>query len=144
MEFVDERSMQGLLLDRRPLVLIVEDDGRSAGLLARMLRLDGYDTEVTTDGATALARLTREPVPDALVTDYHLPHANGLAVGRYARSRRPGIPVFVVTGYPQALERASVWGDAPFQVLIKPLDYDDLVHRLGAALIPRAPDSEAP
>ena len=67
---------------RRPLVLVVDDDDDSAPLLARLLRSDGYDTEVTNDGAAALQRLTRDPVPDAIVTDFHLPYADGLAVGR--------------------------------------------------------------
>src|SRR5687768_16354025 len=122
------------LLDRQPLVLIVDDDARSARLLALLLREDGYDAEVTTDGAAALARLTRSPVPDALVTDFHLPHADGLAVGRYARSRRPSIPIFVVTGYPHSLEEAIDPLDEPVVLMTKPLDYVDLVRRLTAAL----------
>jgi len=49
--------------DNRPLVFIVDDDGPSANLLARLHHVDGYDAEVTTDGAAAIARLTRSPVP---------------------------------------------------------------------------------
>jgi two-component system response regulator MprA len=121
-------------LDKRPLVLVVDDDARSASLLARLLRADGYETEVTTDGATALARLTRDPVPEALVTDLNLPHADGLAVGRYARSRRAGIPIFVVTGYPHLVEDAARGPDGPLELFTKPLDYADLLRRLAVAL----------
>jgi two-component system response regulator MprA len=121
-------------LSPRPLVLVVDDDARSASLLARLLRADGYDAEVTNDGATALARLTRNPVPDAVVTDFHLPHADGLAVGRYARSRRPAVALFVVTGYPTSLVNAAGPLDQPLHVLTKPLDYPDLLKRLAAAL----------
>lgn len=121
-------------LEKRPLVLVVDDDARSASLLARLLRADGYETEVTTDGAAALARLTRDPVPEALVTDLHLPHADGLAVTRYARSRRAGIPVFVVTGYPHLLENAARGTDQPIELITKPLDYADLLRRLATAL----------
>ena len=121
-------------LQLRPLVLVVDDDARNATLLARLLHADGYDTEVTNDGAAALARLTRNPVPHALVTDFHLPHADGLAVGRYARSRRPGIALFVVTGYPNSLADAVGPLDQPVHVLTKPLDYADLLTRLAAAL----------
>lgn len=121
-------------LDKRPLVLVVDDDARSASLLARLLRADGYDTEVTTDGAAALARLTRDPVPEALVTDLHLPHADGLAVSRYARSRRAEMAVFVVTGYPQSLEVQKRAPDERLTVLTKPLDYAVLLERLIMAL----------
>ena len=118
----------------RPLVLVVDDDARSASLLARLLRADGYDAEVTNDGAAALARLTRNPIPNAVVTDFHLPHADGLAVGRYARSRRPAVALFVVTGYPNSFANAVDPLDHPVHVLTKPLDYADLLKRLGAAL----------
>jgi len=118
----------------RSLLLIVDDDARSASLLGRLLRSDGFDTEVTTDGAAALARLTRSPVPDALITDFHLAHADGLAVGRYARSRRVAMPVFVVTGDPSSALRAADPLDPPAVVMTKPVDYSDLVLRLRSAL----------
>jgi CheY-like chemotaxis protein len=121
-------------LERRPLVLVVDHDARSASVLARLLRADGFDTEVTTDGAAALARLTRNPVPEALVTDFHLPHADGLAVGRYARSRRTAMPIFMVTGHPSSLASAAGPLDEPIELLTKPLDYADLLRRLGKAL----------
>lgn len=129
-----EPALMDAQLHTRPLVLVVDDDARSATLLARLLHADGYDTEVTNDGAAALARLTRNPVPHAVVTDFHLPHADGLAVGRYARSRRPSIALFVVTGYPNALAGALEPPDHPVHVLTKPLDYGDLLTRLAAAL----------
>jgi two-component system response regulator MprA len=126
-------------LHKRPLVLVVDGDARSASLLARLLRADGYDTEVTVDGAAALARLTREPVPEAVVTDFHLPHADGLAVARYARSRRAGIPIVVVTSHPHSLQEATGGLDEPIALLTKPLDYAELLRRLAAALGPAKP-----
>jgi len=123
-------------VENRPLLLIVDDDARSANLLARLLAVEGYDTEVTTDGAAALSRLTRNPVPEALITDFHLPHADGLAVSRYARSRRSAMPIFLVTGDPQALALAMATEPLPDPVVIvtKPLDYTDFLDRLTAAV----------
>ena len=125
------------LLERRPLVLVVDDDARSATALARLLRLDGYDTEVTTTGTAALARLTRDPVPEALVTELHLAHADGLAVGRYARSRRVGMPIIFVTDRPHGVDAAVSAGSPladPVERMTKPLDYPDLLRRLARVL----------
>jgi len=36
-----------------PLILLVEDDARSAGVLARLLRDDGFEVEIARDGAAA-------------------------------------------------------------------------------------------
>lgn len=122
--------------DRRPLVLVVDDDARGSHLLARMLTDDGFATEVALDGAAALSRLTRAPAPDALVTDYHLPLASGLAVARYARSLGSGMPVVMLTGDPDAFARASA--DEPLGgsllVMTKPVDYGGLVDHLLSAV----------
>ncbi len=134
MELVVTRPIREPGAGPRPLVLVVDDDGRCANLLARLLRADGYDADVTTDGAAALARLSRDPVPEALVTDFHLPHADGLAVGRYARLRRGGIPIFVVTGHPQSFENAKAETDEPIVLLTKPFEYADLLTGLFSAL----------
>lgn len=118
------------------LILVIDDDARSASLLARMLRADGFDAEVTIDGAAALARLTRDPVPAAIVSELHLPHADGLAISRYARSRRPSIPIFIVTGHPEGVSTplAAQPLTPPLQVLAKPLDYPEFLRRLASSL----------
>ncbi len=118
----------------RPLVLVVDADARAATLLGRLLHADGYDTECTTDGAAAVARLSRNPVPEAVVTDFHLAHVDGLAVARYARSRRAAMHLFLVTGHPNSLSSATEPFDAPLHILTKPLDYADLLAGLVAAL----------
>ncbi len=118
--------------ERRPLLLIVDDDYRTALLLGRLLRDDGYDTEIEPDGVAALARLGLEPIPDALITDYHVPGANGLSLVRRARVCRDGIPIFVVTGDPESA--APLANEPAIEVISKPVDYASLVARLHAAL----------
>jgi CheY-like chemotaxis protein len=127
------------MVDTSQRVLIVDDDVRTARLLARLLRDDGFVVELAADGAAAIARLARAPVPDALVTDLRMPHADGVAVARYARSRRSHIPVFIVTGYPTLVPRAvdeecPSGGDPDTQVFPKPLAYADLTEALRVAL----------
>lgn len=105
------------------LILVVDDDARSARTLANMLREDGYRVDVAVDGAAAIARLTRQPMPSVLVTDLRLSNADGLAVSVFARSRDAEIPIIMVTGYPQVATHAL--SPKPI-VLTKPLDYADL------------------
>lgn len=109
----------------RVLILIVDDDVRSARKLAQMLREDGFDVDIAGDGAAAIARLARAPIPAALVTDLQMPNANGAAVSKFARSRRLDMPIFVVTGYPQLATTLDELEPKPV-VFTKPLQYDDL------------------
>jgi DNA-binding NtrC family response regulator len=115
--------MDAMMVDPA-LILVVDDDVRTARLLVRMLRDDGFEVELATDGATAIGRLGRQPMPDVLVTDLRMPHADGMAVARYARSRRPNLPVFVVTGYPHLVAPGgSLSIEPPPVVHAKPIDY---------------------
>ncbi|CAN5373069.1 hypothetical protein BH11MYX1_BH11MYX1_44490 [soil metagenome] len=116
----------------RPLLLIVDDDRRTALLLGRLLRQDGYDTEVEPDGSAALARFENEPIPDALITDYHVPGADGLTIAKRARACRSAIPVFVVTGDPESATLLA--HESAIEVMGKPVDYASLVARLHAVV----------
>ena len=114
-------------------VLLVEDEAQSANALARLLRDDGYEVEVLYDGAAAIGRLTRDPLPDALVTDLCIPHVDGLAVARYARARKPSMLLVFLTSYPQLLPSRDGERFRPDAfVHTKPLDYSSLVRQLAA------------
>ncbi|MDI1447582.1 response regulator [Polyangium sp. 6x1] len=108
----------------------MDDDIRSARVFVRMLREDGFDVEVAHDGAVAIGRLSRGPLPHVLVTDLHMPHADGIAVAKYARSCDPTLPIFMVTGYPELIAaHARAFDPAP-RVFTKPLDYPTFAKEL--------------
>lgn len=108
-------------------VLLVDDDARTVRRLAQMLREDGFAVDIACDGATAIARLGRDPCPDVLVTDLVLPYADGTSLSKYARSLRPNLPIIFMTGYPQllttCLEQSAV-------VMVKPIEYADLTRHI--------------
>jgi len=114
-------------------VLLVDDDIRSARVFVRMLREDGFDVELAHDGAAAIGRLSRTPALDVLVTDLQMPHADGIAVAKYARSCNPTLPIFMVTGYPELVAlRAKAFDPEP-RIFIKPLDYPSFAKALDRA-----------
>lgn len=108
------------------LVLLIDDDTRTANRLAQMLQEDGYAVEVLRDGVDALKRLDTMPSPDVVVTDLMMPGASGLTVMLEARRRQPNVPVIFLTGHPDLLARVPIRLDPPPVVLTKPISYDDL------------------
>jgi CheY-like chemotaxis protein len=114
--------MPGTGTPRPHLVLLVDEDVRTTRRMADMLREDGLGVEVARDGAAAVARLARDPVPDALVTELTTTHVQGAAIARFARFRRPGLPILVLTGYP-ALFEPSCCGTPLALLFTKPVDY---------------------
>jgi CheY-like chemotaxis protein len=129
-------------LPRTQIVLLVDDDLRTTRRLAEMLREDGLTVEIARDGAAAIARFTHEPVPDALVTELTTAHADAAAVSRFARAQRPGLPVLVVTGYPNLLQ-AEAFGSPPPLLFTKPVDYSKLRDAL-LRLLTDVPSLEPP
>jgi two-component system response regulator MprA len=122
-------------------ILLVEDETRTAKMLARMLREDGFKVEVTGDGAVAIARLTRPPLPDVLIADLRLPHVDGIAVARYARSVSPGIPVIITTSYSHQAAVAERGMDPRPTIFAKPYEYPKLAAEITRLVFHR---SEAP
>ncbi len=114
-------------------VLLVDDDARTVRLLARLLTEDGFEVEVSTDGAHALARLSAGAAPDVLITDLRMPHVDGLEVARHARSLNPSIPVFIVTGYPEMISRIEDVLPPIAHVFPKPLAYPELTAAMRSA-----------
>jgi two-component system response regulator MprA len=96
-----------------------------------MLREDGYEVEIANDGASAIGRLTRDPLPDALVTDVRMPAVDGVAVARYARARRPSMLLVFLTSYPELLEPEHEGFQPEAIVHSKPVEYAVLRAQLG-------------
>jgi two-component system response regulator MprA len=126
--------MSGNEAPRLNVVLLVDDELRTTRRMAAMLREDGFAVEIARDGAAAVARLARSPVPDALVTELTTAHADGLTIGRFARNQRPGIPVLVITGYPNLFHADAFAGGPPATLFTKPVDYAALRSALRDAL----------
>jgi class 3 adenylate cyclase len=60
-------------------VLIVEDDAAIRSNIARLLKLEGYETAAAADGAEGLARAL-ELQPDVVITDINMPGMDGFAL----------------------------------------------------------------
>jgi len=123
-----------VMVDLKPRVLVVDDDARTAHLLARLLAEDGFEVEVETDGEAAIARLSTLPLPDLLLTDFRMPFADGVAVARHARALDARIPIFIITGYPELLSRLDAVLTPSARVFPKPLAYPELTAAMRGSL----------
>ena len=131
---------------RRQTVLVVEDDEWLRGIVAELLRDEGYGVSEADSGVDAL-RLVERGGPAVLVLDLHLPQCSGLDVLRALRAaeRTVNLPVIVVSGLLDFETRARLVGRAERAdcVLEKPLDVErlfDEVHHLAG---PPPPSGDA-
>jgi len=88
-------TLEGLL---RPLVLVVDDDKEFRGILHAHLQASELCRAVAVASATeALGVLTRDPV-QLVVTDFHMPVMDGVALLRVVKKRWPGVIRVLMSG----------------------------------------------
>jgi len=120
-------------------VLVVEDDAAIRQMILEALREEDYQGVGVPDVPAAMAAV-RSQRPDLIVTDYHLPGADGLELLRMLRAEGFGdIPTLVISAdvRPPDLPVASF--------IPKPFELDAILRAVRRALSgPAEPDPPAP
>jgi DNA-binding response OmpR family regulator len=117
-------------------ILVVEDDRRTAEMVAVYLRHAGHRVAVEHDGVAGLSRARAEEF-DLLVLDRMLPGAEGVEVLTALREAS-SVPVIFVTARTLEEERLQGFDAGADDYLTKPFDPRELVARV-AALLRRTP-----
>jgi signal transduction histidine kinase/ActR/RegA family two-component response regulator len=118
-------------------VLLVEDDDEVAGLVTDMLRELGYQVTRVASAEAALGALADVRTIDVVFSDIMMPgRLNGFDLAREIRSRRPGLPILLTSGYADAAIRDAAHENVP--VLRKPYDIEALAETLGELMEPRS------
>ncbi len=87
--------------DRKPRVLVVDDDAIVAGSIAEFLRLEGHDATHAIGGEQAWGMLRDDTAHriGAVITDAAMPGVDGGELLRRIRADRPDVAVVMLTGF---------------------------------------------
>jgi two-component system NtrC family response regulator len=118
-------------------VLVVDDEPAQRELIAGFLRRQGFEVVTAADGAAALERFRAEPA-DAILTDQKMPGLSGLALLDAARAIDPEVAVIVMTAYGTIESAVTAMKGGAADYLTKPLNLEELRHRLARAREHRA------
>jgi PAS domain S-box-containing protein len=116
-------------------VLVVDDEAPLVALTSEVLLRSGYEPVGFGDSLAALAAFEAAPGRfDAVITDEVMPGLTGTELASRLRSRRPDLPIVLVSGYigPTLAERAHGAGVA--EILKKPVQARELAAALARAL----------
>ncbi|MFO1482668.1 MAG: response regulator transcription factor [Verrucomicrobiaceae bacterium] len=114
-------------------ILIVEDDKKTAALLAGTLEQEGFKVTVAGDGDTGLQLALAEPF-DALVTDIMLPKRDGLSLVKALRDQGHTIPVLMLSARGEVEQRVQGLNAGADDYLPKPFATSELLARLRSLL----------
>jgi two-component system OmpR family response regulator len=118
-------------------LLLVEDDPKLAGAVARGLRHAGYAVDLAVEGDAALGQAAVFDY-DAIVLDVLLPGRDGVEVCRTLRERGCWAPVLMLTALGASDDRIRGLDVGADDYLVKPFHFGELLARL-RALLRRAP-----
>lgn len=124
-------------------ILIIEDEERLAGIIARVLTQERFTVDVVSDGDEGLhAALT--DAYDAIILDRMLPKLDGASIVRELRAEGNATPVLMLTALGDLPDRVDGLNAGADDYLGKPFAFEELLARLRALVRrtdrPLAPD----
>ena len=122
-------------------ILLVEDESRVAGFIARGLREQAYAVDLARDGDAALYQAAVNQY-DLVILDVLLPGKDGHTVCRELRSAGFRTPILMLTALDAVDDRVAGLDSGADDYLTKPFDFKELLARLRALL--RRPTSLRP
>jgi len=115
-------------------ILVVDDEPDVADLFRQCFRREAHDgtyvMHFAYSGQEALDKLAAgiEPQLIVILSDINMPKMDGLELLREIKTRRPDLPVMMVTGDDERRRLAGEYGAAEF--VTKPVDFDFLKTQL--------------
>ena len=121
-------------------ILVIEDEKKTAGFLAKGLREAGFAVEIARDGETGLEK-ARATKFDLLIVDIMLPNKDGWEV--VAELRRDGVrtPILFLTARDSVRDRVKGLELGADDYLVKPFAFSELLARVRSVLR-RAPERQ--
>jgi two-component system copper resistance phosphate regulon response regulator CusR len=114
-------------------ILIAEDDASLASFVKKGLDAEHYAVDVSNDGEQARA-MAGEFDYDLVVLDLNLPRLDGVSILRYLRTRKPTMPIMVLTGRTRVEDRVQCLDLGADDYLGKPFSFSELSARIRALL----------
>lgn len=114
------------------LIWVIDDDEAIRFVLERALSRAGYRVELFNTVQSAKTALeTRNP--QVIVTDIHLPDADGLVVLDELRALKKDVPVIAMTGYSDLDQAVAAFKQGVFDYIPKPFDLDQMLQVVARA-----------
>jgi two-component system, cell cycle sensor histidine kinase and response regulator CckA len=126
-------------------ILVIDDEEAVLDVVRRFLEIAGHRVICATSGRQALDLLTDDVEVDLVVLDLMMPREDAPTNFNNLRQRRPGIPVLLCTGLPQADPAPELLRRGAIGLLRKPFRMNELWYAvkqgLSAAVVRSEPEA---
>jgi DNA-binding response OmpR family regulator len=130
---VEEDVLMGTWAAPDARVIVVEDDAEMRLWVEEILADEGYRVRTAPDALSSLMFQLREPA-DVVITDWKMPGMDGLGLLEALHRCSPGLPVIIVTAYPEDELVRRVQDEGAFSCITKPFRRAQLLAHVQGAL----------
>ena len=122
-------------MNKKPQILVVDDEDRNLRLMEAILLPLGYDIMLAHDGKEALEKIQETPV-DVILLDIMMPKMDGFEVARRLKSDNETkiIPIVMVTALQGVEDRIKALEAGADDFLTKPVDKTEVRARVASLL----------
>ncbi|RRD49307.1 response regulator transcription factor [Arachnia propionica] len=124
-------------------ILIIEDEPRIAGFIAKGLKSAGFTSETTGTGRAGV-ELASQGRFALVILDVGLPDMDGFQVLEEMRGRGVDVPVIVLTARSSVADRVTGLESGADDYMAKPFAFEELLARVRLRLRPGAERSQGP
>jgi two-component system, response regulator FlrC len=122
-------------------VLVVEDDAALREALLDTLRAAGLTAFAAADAPSALQLLASEDI-GLVISDVHMPGANGYELLSSIKRLRPYLPVVLMTAYGTVAQAVAAMREGATDYIVKPFDAQALIDMAQRQLAARVTPNE--
>lgn len=114
-------------------ILIIDDEEKLSHLLARIIRLEGFEVSEAPTAKAGLKRLQVQAA-DIVLCDVKLPDANGVELVKEIRTQYPATEVILLTAYGNIADGVQAMRNGAFDYITKGNDNDKIIPLIYRAL----------
>lgn len=116
-----------------PSILLVDDEPSILKSLGGLLKDEGYEVVIASNGYEAL-KLVEAQAPDLVLLDIWMPGMDGIETLKEIKSAHPYLPVVIITGHGNIEMAVKATKLGAFDLIEKPLSFDKVVVTINNAL----------
>jgi FixJ family two-component response regulator len=123
-------------------IAVVDDDQRILESLDELLESAGYAVRLFASAAALLESDYLAEI-DCIISDIDLPKIDGFELLHLVHTARPNLPVMLITGHPELVDRLSPTGRSCYRLFRKPFEAEELLAAVNDAVRnPRRPGTK--
>lgn len=106
-------------------ILIVDDEKSILDLLSVVFTKEGYSVKTALSAVKAFELIEKEDFA-LIITDIKLPEKSGLDILKFAKKKKPEIPVVLITAFGTIKQTVEAFKMGAFDYVVKPFDIEEL------------------